>query len=106
MDAGCVFISRLGESAFIFSSVLSLSSCAVCDILEFSPFFKDMQDIQSMLPYVYIAFHGKRFSLKQSAMQYSARLSQLFQTVGAGMCGFRTGPTPQEKTLKNVVFQE
>lgn len=40
-----------------------------------------MQDIQSMLPYVYIAFHCKLFSLKQSAMQYFAHLSRLFQTV-------------------------
>lgn len=29
-----------------------------------------MQDIQSMLPYIDIAFHCKLLSLKQSAMQY------------------------------------
>lgn len=31
-----------------------------------------MQDIQSMLPYIDIAFHCKLLSLKQSAMQYVA----------------------------------
>lgn len=31
-------------------------------------------------------------------MQYFAHLSRLFQTVGAGMCGFRTGTIPQKKT--------
>lgn len=108
-DAARVFIWRLGESAFIFfSCVVSVVACKCVTHVEVSPFFKDMQDIQSMLPYVYIAFHGKRLSLKQSAMQYSARPSQLFQTLGAGgVCGFRTGATPQEeKSRKAVVFQE
>lgn len=31
---------------------------------------QNMQDIQSMLPYVYIASHCKLFSLKLSALQY------------------------------------
>lgn len=45
-------------------------------MLDFSTFYgkkkKPMQDIQSMLPYIDIAFHCKLLSLKQSAMQYVA----------------------------------
>lgn len=105
-NTSCVFIYELEESAF--NCVCCCCCCVIYmtmgDMLGFSTFLKTCKTFNPCCLKFTSLSTANSLALNEVQCSILVILSRFFQTVGAGMCGFRTGTVAQKQISKIWAF--